>query len=105
MLIMLIMLFVFIDVSVTPSSKKLCKKHHRLLWYNTTMTASKVPILPYMDSHGVGLDVLSANIQVVINSSGITEEVAHVPVATLKWASMGGCFASIWKGFWGMFYG
>ena len=87
------------------SSKNLGKKHHSLLLYNTTMTASKVPILPYMDSHGVGLDVLAANIQVVINGSGITEEVAHVPVATLKWASMGGCFASIWRGFWGMFYG
>jgi spore maturation protein SpmB len=52
----------------------------------------------------VGLDVVAANIQVVMNGEGITEEVAHVPVATLKWASMGGCFAAIWRGFWGMFY-
>jgi len=58
-----------------------------------------------MDSHGVGVDVVMANVQVVVNGSGITEEVGHKPVATLKWASMGGCFASIWRGFLRVFYG
>ena len=47
------------------------------------------------DSHGIGLDIVPIDAQIVINEEGITEEFNHVPIATQTWASIGAFFCGI----------